>query len=285
MSLADELMNDLDGLSDDGGPSDTEQPVAGPSSAANGDMGPPALPSGVKGVQDDEDDDMKPAEEEEKLESGESAAGYVPAGGTRPAEELDRDEVEHMNLKTIENVESVVKLHKSKRLHEALTVSIKCILSLARTEADVTAVQKIEFYSNTDKPIDNSIESGPIEENPEYALIVQANNLSVEVDNELLLVHKASKARSPSFAPPTNGCLLGSVHSRPLLGAVPGARADHRGSLGLYQRREIDRQCGGSYQTKDAFGRPTWTGCQHDCFDLSRENAIIRGVASHRKGV
>lgn len=41
-----------------------------------------------------------------------------------------------------------------------------------------------------DKPIDNSVESGPIEENPEYALIVQANNLSVEVDNELLLVHK-----------------------------------------------------------------------------------------------
>jgi U4/U6 small nuclear ribonucleoprotein PRP31 len=65
------------------------------------------------------------------------------------------------------------------------------------------ALQKIEFYSNTDKPIDNSIESGPIEENPEYALIVQANNLSVEVDNELLLVHKVSVAglssRSPSM--------------------------------------------------------------------------------------
>lgn len=126
MSLADELMNDLDGLSDDGGPSDSEQPVAGPSSTANGDMGPSALPGGGDKEQDDE---MKTAEEEVgTLDNGESATGYVPAGGTRPAEELDRDEVEHMNLKTIDNVESVVKLHKSKRLHEALTVSLGTLL-------------------------------------------------------------------------------------------------------------------------------------------------------------
>jgi U4/U6 small nuclear ribonucleoprotein PRP31 len=120
MSLADELMNDLDGLSDDGGPSDSEQPTAGPSSATGGE----AIASTSK-IDDEEDTDMKAGQEEEEdnLEGGQSAVGYVPAGGTRPAEELDRDEVEHMNLKTIENVESVVKLHKSKRLQEALTVS------------------------------------------------------------------------------------------------------------------------------------------------------------------
>lgn len=32
--------------------------------------------------------------------------------------------------------------------------------------------------------------------NPEYNVIVQANNLSVDVDNEILLVHKACKPRS-----------------------------------------------------------------------------------------
>ena len=120
MSLADELMNDLDGLSDDGGPSDSEQPTAGPSSATGGE----ATASTSK-VDAEDDADMKALQEEDEdnLEGGQSAVGYVPAGGTRPAEELDRDEVEHMNLKTIENVESVVKLHKSKRLQEALTVS------------------------------------------------------------------------------------------------------------------------------------------------------------------
>jgi U4/U6 small nuclear ribonucleoprotein PRP31 len=32
----------------------------------------------------------------------------------------------------------------------------------------------------------------PAHMNPEYNLIVQANNLSVDVDNEILVVHKAS---------------------------------------------------------------------------------------------
>jgi U4/U6 small nuclear ribonucleoprotein PRP31 len=33
--------------------------------------------------------------------------------------------------------------------------------------------------------------SMPVHSNPEYNLIVQANNLSVDVDNEILVVHKA----------------------------------------------------------------------------------------------
>ena len=32
----------------------------------------------------------------------------------------------------------------------------------------------------------------PAHLNPEYNLIVQANNLSVDVDNEILVVHKVS---------------------------------------------------------------------------------------------
>lgn len=33
--------------------------------------------------------------------------------------------------------------------------------------------------------------SQPVHSNPEYNLIVQANNLSVNIDNEILVVHKA----------------------------------------------------------------------------------------------
>ena len=33
--------------------------------------------------------------------------------------------------------------------------------------------------------------SMPVHSNPEYNVIVQANNLSVDVDNEILVVHKA----------------------------------------------------------------------------------------------
>lgn len=35
----------------------------------------------------------------------------------------------------------------------------------------------------------------PAHMNPEYNVIVQANNLSVDVDNEILVVHKACKSR------------------------------------------------------------------------------------------
>ena len=36
----------------------------------------------------------------------------------------------------------------------------------------------------------------PAHMNPEYNVIVQANNLSVDVDNEILVVHKASHVLS-----------------------------------------------------------------------------------------
>lgn len=38
----------------------------------------------------------------------------------------------------------------------------------------------------------------PIHSNPEYNLIVQANNLSVDVDNEILVVHKVRCAAFPN---------------------------------------------------------------------------------------
>ena len=36
----------------------------------------------------------------------------------------------------------------------------------------------------------------PAHLNPEYSLIVQANNLSVDVDNEILVVHKVTCPQS-----------------------------------------------------------------------------------------
>ena len=67
--------------------------------------------------------------------------------------------------------------------------------------ADVSSVAKLlgskrltgilsDIAKYTAKPSDMSSTGGPIEENPEYSLVVTANNTSVEVDNEILLVHK-----------------------------------------------------------------------------------------------
>ncbi|TPX67047.1 hypothetical protein SpCBS45565_g04003 [Spizellomyces sp. 'palustris'] len=49
-------------------------------------------------------------------------------------------------------------------------------------------MQKIDQFRNVPRhPAQNT---GPVEEDPEYKLIVQSNNLTVEIDNEILVVHK-----------------------------------------------------------------------------------------------
>jgi len=46
----------------------------------------------------------------------------------------------------------------------------------------------------------------PAHLNPEYTLIVQANNLSVDVDNEILVVHKVWFVVTDAHHP-LNACL------------------------------------------------------------------------------
>jgi hypothetical protein len=60
----------------------------------------------------------------------------------------------------------------------------------------------------------------PAHLNPEYNLIVQANNLSVDVDNEILLVHKV--VISPALSLYLNfNVFYCAVHPGPLCSKVP----------------------------------------------------------------
>lgn len=104
-ALADELLADLDGLSEGGDYSDDEpQAGAGPSNgaAANGTV----------------DVDMSDDEGEEATPPG----GLVIVGGIQPAEELDAEDVQQMELGAITDVTSVAKLENSKRMTETLRV-------------------------------------------------------------------------------------------------------------------------------------------------------------------
>ncbi|WVN86568.1 uncharacterized protein L203_101735 [Cryptococcus depauperatus CBS 7841] len=182
MSLADALLADLDGLSDEETPLSPEQTRNGPQ-----DMPPPPLPlnkgkrpASFMQVDDDEpnENDDYEVEESLKTENGQSALGYVPEGGVRPADELDKNEVEKTDMTTVQDVGKVCKLASSSKLREILSDIQKYTLS----------------------PTDMSTSSGPLEENPEYHLVVSANNLSVEVDNEILIVHKFIRDHySPRF--------------------------------------------------------------------------------------
>lgn len=186
MSLADSLLADLDGLSDDDSPVVEAQPKASSSSLTGfGSMLPPPLPSKAlasngstkrlsAALEADEDDEMEEAT---------ISAGFVPEGGIKPADELDEEEVEATDMTGLDDVGSVARLMAGKKLKEVLAVSLKSC-----QDGDADKRQDIAKYS--DAPTDMSATSGPLEENPEYHLVVTANNMSVEVDNEILLVHK-----------------------------------------------------------------------------------------------
>ena len=118
-ALADELLADLEGLSE--GEEDypeeapTDQAEAGPS-------------NGLKRkapADEDEDEVMSEGEGEEGGEDSKKAVGsLVLEGGIKPAEELDAEEVQRMELGGVEDVRKVAKLYGSKRMNDILKVCI-----------------------------------------------------------------------------------------------------------------------------------------------------------------
>ncbi|KAI0053082.1 Nop domain-containing protein [Auriscalpium vulgare] len=156
--LADELLADLDGLSD-GGDYEEEEPE---------ESAPPTTV--LKRKATDEGDAMSEGEDEEGLKEaeGKGIGSLVLEGGVKPAEELDAEEVQRMELGSVDDVTKVAKLEGTSLMVETL--------------------KEIEKYQRS--PSSSDAISQTAHANPEYNLTVQANNLSVEVDNEILVVHK-----------------------------------------------------------------------------------------------
>ena len=197
--LADELLADLDGLSDDGDEINDEQEQE-QAQAHN------ATPSanGLKRKASGSDDGMSEGEEEGGEGGDEKqVGGLVLEGGVKPAEELDAEEVQRMELGGIDDVTKVAKLEGSKRMADILKVRTPRAppapaLSLMLTPTLTRArphMQEIEKYQAQPSPAEQM--ALPAHSNPEYNVIVQANNLSVDVDNEILVVHKARQLSAP----------------------------------------------------------------------------------------
>ena len=244
--LADELLADLDGLSDDGDEINDEQEQE-QAQAHN------ATPSanGLKRKASGSDDGMSEGEEEGGEGGDEKqVGGLVLEGGVKPAEELDAEEVQRMELGGIDDVTKVAKLEGSKRMADILKVRTPRAppapaLSLMLTPTLTRArphMQEIEKYQAQPSPAEQM--ALPAHSNPEYNVIVQANNLSVDVDNEILVVHKARQLSAPgrrlaagidpaSLLPPRTFFV---VHPRSLRPKVPRARAARRGPQHVHPR-------------------------------------------------
>ncbi|KAH9998387.1 hypothetical protein BJV77DRAFT_1058779 [Russula vinacea] len=156
-ALADELMADLDGLSDAGDDYNDEE------------LEKPESSSRLKRKATTDPDDVM-FNDGEGVTDGETegTAGMVLEGGVKPAEELDAEEVQRMELSAVDDVRKVARLEGSRRMSEILS--------------------EIEKYQAN--PSSGEAMFLPVHSNPEYNVIVQANNLSVDVDNEILVVHK-----------------------------------------------------------------------------------------------
>lgn len=161
MSLAQELIDDLDGLSDDeiAEGNQTEQTEQQEDLNENGKR-----PASESLVEESSENVMDTSEEPSvELQEGQL---YIPTGGVRPADELDAEAVESYKLGKILDVRKVAPLTSSRRMKEVL--------------------EGIDEFLGSPK----LVKGGSIVDNPEYDIIVKANNLAVEVDNELLIVHK-----------------------------------------------------------------------------------------------
>ncbi|PLW05693.1 hypothetical protein PCASD_23624, partial [Puccinia coronata f. sp. avenae] len=156
MDLADELLNDLDG--------DSGSEGAGGELDEEGFVRPTLPLSASSKRKHGEDEGSRDDEDDEEMDEKVGLLG-LPANGTEPAQEMDIDDVKKMVLTDVDDVGSVAKLWNS------------------RTLKDVMA--KIEHYAENP-----SGETAMSNDAAEYRLIVQANNLAVEIDNEVMVVHK-----------------------------------------------------------------------------------------------
>ncbi|RKP22529.1 hypothetical protein SYNPS1DRAFT_25695, partial [Syncephalis pseudoplumigaleata] len=150
MSLADELLADLDDLGNDF-EEETEQETGG-ETATDGDA-----MTGMEG-------------EAERMDA-----------------ESTQDAAAPMDMAALVKQEA----EETKRRINALVANAKSIHDVAkllRTKTMTSILQRIDEF--TQEQATASHFAGPVENHPEYATIVQTNNLTADVDNEILAVHK-----------------------------------------------------------------------------------------------
>lgn len=66
--------------------------------------------------------------------------------------------------------------------------SVKSIAKLLDSERLNSVMTRIEFYHKQERSRDEI--QGAVEQDPEYKLIVEANNITVEIDTEINIIHK-----------------------------------------------------------------------------------------------
>ncbi|KAI9091283.1 hypothetical protein DFS34DRAFT_635584 [Phlyctochytrium arcticum] len=115
-------------------------------------------------------------------------------GGDEDLEELGDGEEDAMDIKS----EDVSEVDPETLLLASKAESVAQVAKLTSSRQYRDVIKQIGEFS--EKPRNWASNSGPVEDDPEYRLIVQANNLVIEIDNEAFVVHKFLKDHyAPKF--------------------------------------------------------------------------------------
>ena len=123
-----------------------------------------------EGIRESIADDLEGFDEDanDVIQDSENVSFLKHPNAIPPAKEMQVEDVERLNLRR-EDVKSIY-----------------AICPLLRSQKMTEIMAKIQHLKSLTKP---DVE-GILEDSPEYKLIVHANNLAVELDNELLIAHK-----------------------------------------------------------------------------------------------
>lgn len=123
-----------------------------------------------EGIRESIADDLEGFDEDanDVIQDSENVSFLKHPNAIPPAKEMQAEDVERLNLRR-EDVKSIY-----------------AICPLLRSQKMTEIMAKIQHLKSLTKPDVEEI----LEDSPEYKLIVHANNLAVELDNELLIAHK-----------------------------------------------------------------------------------------------
>lgn len=155
--------------------------------------------------EDEEDEDEDKADEHiSEARLREAAADGRSALADLETQEEAQAEVSMMNLSGVSDVRSVAGLIKSlkpvlevsnppslsfQHHHPSLSLNDCVYKSIVLADLTCADLQKINQFQHL-PPEKQTKNIGSIEDNPEYKLLTQANALSTQIDNEIILVHK-----------------------------------------------------------------------------------------------
>ncbi|XP_044750716.1 U4/U6 small nuclear ribonucleoprotein Prp31 [Coccinella septempunctata] len=101
-------------------------------------------------------------------------------------EQID-EEVQDADIEEFEVKPDIKEIEKFEQ-NTTQIKSVRELCTLRDSERLFNVIQQIEEYQL--KPRKNNDIIGPVESDPEYQLIVEANNVAAEIDNEIITIHK-----------------------------------------------------------------------------------------------